>query len=202
MHRVIAALLLMLWPFIASTDSIPPALPALYSVAGVASEDKLNVREAPNGAATVLGTLAADATDLEVIQLSLEGNWAYINLGEQSGWVARRFLIAQHTEVDGYGLPVALTCFGTEPFWSLDFTTDGVKIATPEGAITYPVINATPIRTNVLLNTNGFRFEWMHDDDIVKALILPGLCSDGMSNARYGLHYVDDRMTHTGCCSL
>lgn len=202
MHRILAAFLVTLWPLIASPDSVAPALPALYSVTDVASDDRLNVRQAPDGAAPVLFTLAPNATDLEVVQLSLEGNWANVSQGEQSGWVARRFLIAQPALRDAHGLPVTLTCFGTEPFWSLNFTDDGLQIATPESTKTYSVINSMPSRDNVLLNTNGFRFEWMDEDRIVNAHILPGLCSDGMSDARYGLHYVDDRMTNTGCCSL
>lgn len=202
MQRLISALLILIWPLVTLADDYAPALPALYDVIDVAGDDTLNVRSEPNSAAPILETLPNNAVGLQVVQLSLEGNWAHISQGERSGWVARQYLTAQHTPKDAYGLPPTLTCFGTEPFWSITFTPDGLKLATPEATDIHPITSASPSPENVSLSAMGFRFEWMNADRPVRAHILPGLCNDGMSDAVYGLHYVDNRMMNTGCCSL
>lgn len=196
------AFLLLIWPLMANADNDPPALPALFEVIDVARDDTLNVRQDPNGAAPIVTTLPYDASDLEIVQLSLEGNWAYLSQGDQSGWVSVRFLQRQPMEQDATGLPPTLTCFGTEPFWSMQFTGQGLALSTPQGDTVHPLTTTSPSAENVNLSAMGFRFEWMMDSQRVRSHILPGLCNDGMSDTRYGLHYVDNLMGNTGCCSL
>lgn len=202
MLRLITAFFVVIWPAISCADGYAPTLPAFYDVAGVAVDDSLNVRLEPGADAPIVGKLAPDATDLQVVLLSLEGNWAYLNLGEQSGWVSRRFLERQLPEKDRYGLPPTLSCFGTEPFWSVDFTPEGLTLTTPEGSTTHAITATAPSREHVMLNVMGFRFEWRDSDQTVTGHILPGLCNDGMNSAVFGLHYVDTRSATKGCCSL
>ncbi|WP_373636680.1 hypothetical protein [Yoonia sp. BS5-3] len=192
----------LLWPFWVQADSLPPSLPALYAVTGVASDDSLNMRDQPNGSARILLALPHDATDLQVTQLSREGNWAYISRGEVSGWVAQRYLQRQPDSVDAYGLPRGLRCFGTEPFWTVRFTQAGLAVMTPERTATHPITFHAPSAENVALGLGGFIFEWIADGQPVRGHILPGRCSDGMSDTIYGLHYIDTYFGNAGCCSL
>lgn len=192
---------LMLIPLAAGADSYAPTLPALYAVIDVSPDDTLNLRLEPRNDATVQHQLAHDAKDLQVILLSREGNWAYINEGDQTGWAATRFLERQLGDKDQYGLPPTLSCFGTEPFWTVTFTPEGLQIDTPDGTKTYPISSTSPSRVHVMLNIMGFRFAWNDGDQTINAHILPGLCNDGMSDGAYGLHYVDASLSH-GCCSL
>lgn len=196
------AIALLLWPFGAAADSYAPVLPALYNVIDVARDDTLNVRQDPNSAAPIVTTLPHDAADLYVVQLSREGNWGYISRGELSGWVSVRFLQEQAPERDAIGLPPTLTCFGTEPFWSMQFTNAGLTLSTPQGNTVHPLTNTSPAAENVNISAFGFRFEWQADEQQVRSHILPGLCNDGMSDALYGLHYADNLMGNTGCCSF
>ena len=202
MIRLCFMLFLWVWVHTAQADTVPPILPALYAVTGVANDDKLNVRSAPDGTAAVVHQLAHDATDIQVVQLSLEGNWAYVSQGERSGWVARRFLAPTPSETDSYGLPVSLTCFGTEPFWAIAFKPKGLQIITPQDAQIFPITTPGFLPQDAQIGRFGYRFTWMEGNTAVRAYILPGLCSDGMSDAVYGLHYVDTRTQNAGCCSL
>lgn len=69
--------------------------PALYHVIDVADDDVLNVRAQPDAQSAIIGTLLHDEADVEVMALSDDGKWGLINVGENAGWVAIRFL--QHS---------------------------------------------------------------------------------------------------------
>lgn len=196
------AILLLFWPLVAGADSYAPPLPALYDVTDVAADDHLNIRLLPKADAPVIDTLDPGTTDLQVVGLSLQGNWAYISRGEMSGWVAFRFLQRQRTVKTSLGLPPTLRCFGTEPFWTITFNVDDITLSRPEGDATFPILSTSPSLENAAVNVTGFLLNWMHDERRVRAHILPGLCSDGMSDTIYGLHYVDTFMPNSGCCSL
>ena len=92
-------------------------LPALFSVTGVASDDVLNIRAAPDPSSDILGALTPDATGIEVISES--DGWASINVEDRSGRVAARYLRPMG-HAPWYQLQIPLHCAGTEPFWSLD----------------------------------------------------------------------------------
>jgi uncharacterized membrane protein len=97
--------------------------PALYDVSGVAANDVLNIRANTDFNAPVIGTLAPDATGVEVVGLSSDGKWGRVNSGESSGWVALRFLDRQ-SGPEWISLDRPMTCSGTEPFWSLAYSPD------------------------------------------------------------------------------
>lgn len=201
--RVLLSILLACWAASATADEIDPTLPALYAVTGVAANDDLNIRAAPDGDAAMIGALAHDARDIEVITLSREGRWALVNADEGSGWVAFRFLNRQDQRVTSLGLPEGLTCFGTEPFWSITFSDVPVlDYASPESTSRHSITSMSPAPENASVTEFGYRFVWRSQGKDITAQILPGRCSDGMSDRSYGLHYVDDEGPRTGCCSL
>ena len=56
----------------------------------VAAGDRLNIRERPDASAPVIGTLAPDATGVEVV--AERSGWAQVNTAERRGWVNAKFL--------------------------------------------------------------------------------------------------------------
>ena len=92
-------------------------LPTLFDVSGVSAGDRLNIRDRPSASGAVIGTLAPDATGVEVV--AERNGWAMVNTAERAGWVNARYL-AYRTDVWTAGaLPATLNCLGTEPFWAL-----------------------------------------------------------------------------------
>ncbi len=104
-------------------------MPSLHDVTGVAADDVLNVRSGPDAGSARIGALAPGATGVEVIELSGTG-WGRVNVDEGSGWVSLRYLARQP---DQPPVPDRLTCFGTEPFWSLARDGDAARYVTPDG---------------------------------------------------------------------
>ena len=104
-----------------ATDELPLGSrtePAYYRVTGVASDDVLNVRIAPDAGSEIVGSLRPAATPVEVVEI--RGNWARVTEIDISGWASLRYL--EPIELASVGksrLPVGLFCGGTEPFWSL-----------------------------------------------------------------------------------
>ena len=103
-------------------------LPARFSVMGVAADDVLNVRAAPDPAAPILAELPHDATGVEVIALSDDGAWALLPRPEGQGWASTRFLASDD---DPAAIPFPLRCLGTEPFWSVELREDGATWEAP-----------------------------------------------------------------------
>ena len=197
--RNILGMILICWAGMASADTVAPPLPALYTVSGVAADDVLNIRVDPDGAAQIRGSLPPDGPAVEVTGFSREGNWARINHGEGAGWVALRFLTRDSTPP----APADLTCFGTEPFWNINFGgDDSLRFSTPDSAQSHPITSPLPVSWIGAEGFTGLRFTWTRDATPVTALILPGQCSDGMSDRLYALHYVETTGGLTGCCSL
>jgi uncharacterized membrane protein len=161
------------------------ALPALFSVRGVAPGDVLNVRAEPNASAEIVGALTADATGIEVVGLDPTGRWARVNAAERSGWAATRYLAAGPGLWEAGGLPAGLRCFGTEPFWSLAPDGDAAVFATPEAPdralrLASVLDTGAPADPRRALIAEG-------DDLRLTASIVPAVCSDGMSDRAYGL---------------
>ncbi|MEP2426619.1 MAG: SH3 domain-containing protein, partial [Tateyamaria sp.] len=89
----VLAVVLCLWalPAAATQD----AWPALYDVSGVAENDALNIRQAPDAAAPIIGSLTPDAEGIEVIRPDDHHGWGLVNSGEGRGWVSLRYLTRQ-----------------------------------------------------------------------------------------------------------
>jgi hypothetical protein len=181
------------------------AWPALYDVTGVAADDVLNVRAAPDASAEIIGTLKPDATNVEVIEPSERQGWGRVNTGGRSGWASLRFL--QRQPGQWYGkIPQIRSCFGTEPFWHMRVTPGGEgEWATPEATAPLSLDPGTGSENHrghsVFLGRSG--------DTEFTVLVRYAQCSDGMSDQHFGLAADILRRPDrgapellTGCCSL
>lgn len=175
-------------------------LPALYAVTGVASNDVLNIRQAPDPASDILGTLAPDATGVEVMEI--RDGWAKVNSDEMAGFVAARYLRPM-SATPWHQLEQPLFCGGTEPFWS--FVIDPAA-----GAATFHTPDLDQPQTLPL--SERWRGESWNPSAAVAfdqglAVVRRETCSDGMSERSYGLQ-IDiflngsDGQRLSGCCML
>ena len=121
MRRLVAALAL-LWPLPTWAET----LPALFAVTGVAADDVLNIRAAPDAGAAAVGSFDPTRINIEVLDVSADGTWGMVGLPEGNGWVAMRFLERQ--EAVAGSIPHPSTCIGTEPFWTLGLVSRWLRI--------------------------------------------------------------------------
>jgi uncharacterized membrane protein len=189
--------ILILW--LGATPALAQGYPALHSVTGVAADDVLNVREAPDAGSSILGSLAPDATGVEVI--SVTDGWALVNLGDGSGYASMTFL-EREAGPEWNALERPLTCLGTEPFWSLkiDPAAAVAAFSTPEEPKhdlpifgTWPGAPWAPAAALQL--------------PVGLAVLSPATCSDGMSERSYGIAadlFLNggDRQRLSGCCLM
>jgi uncharacterized membrane protein len=175
--------------------------PAFHAVTGVAADDVLNIRAAPDATSDILASLPPDATGIEVVAVA--GDWAVLNSGEATGYAALRFL-RREAGADWNTLQRPLSCFGTEPFWSMEIdpATGEIRRQTPDD----PAPTAAPLTVAWLGSPRAPDMAVALPDGL--ALLSPAECSDGMSDRRYGIGvqvfrtgvgYVD---RETGCCRL
>ncbi len=182
-------------------------LPNLHDVTVVETWDTLNVREAPDGKAKIVGTLPSTAKGVELLARDGSGKWGRVNVGETTGWVALRFLKPQATAWKPNALPLSLRCSGTEPFWSFKTVDKGLVFSTPDAA-------ERPLTLRKVMD-RGIEGEPMRgiiagdDKGRLTAVIQPQQCSDGMSDRAFALAVTvildgqdqPSRML-TGCCSI
>jgi len=184
-----------------AVPAVADSLPALYAVTGVPANDVLNIRAEPDAGATLIGTVPADAADVEVVALSPDGQWAQVNSGEVSGYTAVRYLRRQPGP-EWFSLKTGLLCVGTEPFWSLSLQPQlDALYSTPEIDTLLPILTRwsgashAPM-VGLALGDGGF------------ITLRSAQCSDGMSDRSFGiastLFLIGDTgpLTQTGCCSL
>lgn len=204
MLRNLLAGLVLAFPITAMADD---HLPNLFDVTVVETWDTLNVREAPDGQAKIVGTLPSTAKGVELLAHDASGKWGRVNVGETSGWVALRFLKAQPTAWKANELPLTLQCSGTEPFWSIKTVQKGLVFSAPD----------TPDRALSLRKVmdRGIEGDPMRgmiagdDKGRLTAVMQPQQCSDGMSDRAFALAVTvildgqdqPSRML-TGCCSI
>lgn len=195
----ILSFLLLLAPSAALADTL--VLPELFSVTGVETGDVLNIRQAPDADAAIIGTVSPTITDIEVVELSENGDWAWINGGESGGWVSKRYLQVQTGTWETGKLPATLSCLGTEPFWNIRFGQGSATLDSPDTeAKSYPIEH---------VNDRGFGEDRMRavQAGALTAVIVPQQCSDGMSDRSYALQAIislreGDRPMLAGCCSI
>ncbi len=204
MLRFLVTGLLMAMPLTALAQD---RLPNLYDVTVVETWDKLNVRAAPDGKAKIIGRLSSTAKGIELVGRDASGKWGRVNVDEQSGWVALRFLKPHESVWKAASLPLSLTCSGTEPFWSLTTVENGLVFNEPEQPerrlalrkVMDRGIEGDPMRGMIAGDDAGR----------MTAVMQPRQCSDGMSDLRYALAVtliLDGQDTPsrmlTGCCSI
>lgn len=181
-------------------------LPTLFDVTGVAANDVLNIRAAPDASAEIIGTLSPNARDIEVVGYDETGQWARINTGERSGWAALRYLAYQVDVWTPGTLPPTLHCLGNEPFWSFRPIGDNMVFSTPDAP-------ESMMRIEQVLTTGMFRdprrsVTAQGASRRMTAVMVPMACSDGMSDRSYGLDVTvilegrGEPQMLTGCCSI
>ena len=181
------------------------SLPAFYNVSGVAQDDVLNVRSAPDLSSRILSTLPHDATSIEVVARSPDDGWAQVNIGEQTGWISLAFLARQAAQPDDT-LPRPLACFGTEPFWSLKIPQDGPAEMARMDAETVSIQTLDPVTS--ANQTDRYAVFGQSSERVFTFIFHRDQCFDQMSDRAYGMS-VDIFMTEdsgvnyvTGCCNL
>ena len=179
--------------------------PALFNVTGVPAGDVLNVRAGPGVDHPIIGTLARNATEVEVVGVNEARDWARVSMGESSGWSSARFLTRTGPSWD-QGLPAPLYCSGTEPFWTYDRLIGGGNwsdFQTPNQPYAEMWSGSAAGR-----GPSMFAIELDSGTSTMTAFIRRGICSDGMSDRDYGLiaQFVRRANGQTvlldGCCSL
>ncbi|MCG8447384.1 MAG: SH3 domain-containing protein [Hyphomicrobiales bacterium] len=181
--------------------------PGYYEVVGVNANDVLNIRAEPSASSSVIGSFRPGAAPIEVIGTS--GNWGRVIAGEGNGWVSMNFL----SEIDpgrigNSGLPIGLSCFGTEPFWDLDFETDSEAAYSDLGGdieSRFQIVSGSRAAGRPNVDAVWMRvFGWLPATAIVRREI----CSDGMSDRDYGyavgfsINTPGGPRTLDGCCWL
>lgn len=184
--------------------------PAMYRVSGVASNDVLNIRSAPDAISNVIGSFEPGTTGVEVMFADPSGKWARVNSGERAGWTSFRFLEPE----DGlpwHDMNQPVQCFGTEPFWSVELTGrapspflffgDEVSTLTP--------IWESPVFGHDRLDSVIFRHDSGYSQTVT--MLRAEACNDGMSDRDYGLAvtilsegpdtFLPDPLLR-GCCTL
>lgn len=209
MIRALAAWLLLATPVWATQDGWP----ALYDVAGVAADDVLNIRTAPGADAEIIGTLAPDATDIEVIRDNDgRGTWGLVNSGEGAGWVSLAYMARHPGQWDGQ-FPKVRQCFGTEPFWSMRFDEPRATFTTPDREARDGLVSG-------LFRAKGRRDRFAYDGSFFPdsageldflATLRTEACSDGMSDRAFGISVdlflsggsgPEQNGLYSGCCSI
>lgn len=191
---------LLIWPGLALAQPFP----ALYDVSGVAANDVLNIRMEPVNGTEIIGALAPDATDVEVVRASDDGKWGLVNTGDLAGWVAMRYLVRRPGQEWGV-MPSSFVCSGTEPFWSFDVgNEDSASFTTLDGEDVYSV-NA---RIAGVSFPGDFAIVAEGPVGRATAIVTLGFCNDGMSNREFGYSVgllregPASTVLNIGCCSL
>lgn len=181
--------------------------PEVFGVVGVASNDTLNIRAAPDAASADIGDLSHDATGVEVAFTDPSGRWGNIVWQEGNGWVAMRFLeAAAWPTVGASGLPTGLTCSGTEPFWTVKLSDSSGIYSDLAGGLHAMELQGSRIaegrpRFPVQVGLAGASAN-------ATLLVRPLSCSDGMSDRTYPwsvdmvLNTADGGRYLVGCCQL
>lgn len=174
-------------------------VPALKRVRGVEPSDTLNVRAEPSAASEDIGDLEPGAA-IEVLDFSSDQAWARIVWEEGNGWVAKRYLEDLTRPRLSSGLPLGLSCSGTEPFWSLQLDASG--------ALAYQAgdeENQTDISWSAV-SRNAGDTRYAFGGSVLEGVLRREQCTDGMSDRDYGwsldlLIRRDTTQLLSGCCT-
>ena len=210
MLRFLVTGLLMAMPLTALAQD---RLPNLYDVTVVETWDKLNVRAAPDGKAKIIGRLSSTAKGIELVGRDASGKWGRVNVDEQSGWVALRFLKPHESVWKAASLPLSLTCSGTEPFWSLAYDPARRNMTLSQmGDENGPL--GLWIDWHLSSSSRSGQIGWAIEGPARRgfATLTAEACNDGMSDRSYGLSislFVNpsqessaEPVALSGCCSL
>lgn len=175
--------------------------PALYNVTGIADDNELKVRTRPTEEGTVIGSMAHDATNVEVIEE--EKGWGRVNHDGLSGWVP----LAPMRRKAGTQMPEGehFKCFGTEPVWSAAVTQgDQLLLTRPDD--NDKVFNVGHLATTVT-REHPHALLGSKLGENVTLVMTHEICTDGISHYRFGFSAKMvvggyETQVYTGCCSL
>ncbi|MFO7804140.1 MAG: SH3 domain-containing protein [Paracoccaceae bacterium] len=194
-----ALLFLALSATVASAQSFP----WVYNVTGVAEDDRLNIRAAPDGDSAILGDYYAYAVNIEVLETTPDGRWGKVGADGRNGWVAMRFLDRQPDDFP-HEFPRPMVCSGTEPFWTLGGYLRGNSYSEPERTSE----NLTMIQQG-RAGMEGAYAIFEEGPTLNHHLIVKrGACNDGMSDRDFGWQAMlfteapDGNSVKSGCCSM
>lgn len=199
---MIRNLLIFILTCIIGTQSGAQSFPDAYVTTGVAADDTLNIRSAPDTSAEKIGEYGPYALNIEVLRLSDTGKWGMVGAGERNGWVSMRYLEPSNHQ-EPFTFPRPMSCFGAEPFWSLNVTARGDEYQEP--GVSRRDLNM--IRENAA--SNGAIAVFEEGPTLNRTLIVEkGYCSDGMSDREFGWKATlfneapDGNGVQSGCCTL
>ncbi len=179
-------------------------VPHLFEVTGVASDDVLNVRSAPDAGSPIVDKIAPGSRGVEVIALNDAGTWGKVSAGEGNGWASLTYLT--ELPLPDEGIPPGMSCVGTEPFWSITFHVDTADFSDPTGAWSnLPMVAA---RSGLPWGSAAFGFDIETPTGQTNGIIDAAQCSDGMSDREFGWKVtVLRQQSHGaalehGCCTL
>lgn len=209
--RALALFFLGALPAAATVDGWP----ALHDVVGVAADDVLNIRSDPGTSGQIVGTLAHDATNVEVIRPNEDLTWGLVNSGESTGWVSLAYMRRQPGQWDG-AFPNIRQCFGTEPFWSLIYDPPRVSFSSPDMPPRDGLISGlhSSLARRDRFALTGALFPTDAGERDIQIFLRTETCTDGMSDREYGIAIDmlltrptsggDDSGTglYSGCCSI
>ncbi|MBE1284509.1 MAG: SH3 domain-containing protein [Rhodobacteraceae bacterium] len=194
-------LIALLCSMIVSAAAWGQTYPSFHSVTGVAADDFLNVRQAPSADAEIIGTLAPYAKNVEIVSSDQTGRWGLTNLGETAGWVALRYLQKDADDPE-YPISRTLSCYGTEPFWSLKIQQSGPSDYSDQNGVEQTFATGTWQRGRGRPDVFVLNLEQTY-----YAVLRYEQCDDGMSDRMFGLSinliFRDTTpQLLSGCCSL
>lgn len=177
-------------------------LPGIFSVFGVAADDVLNIRSAPQASAQVVHQVT-NGVPIEVLGMA-SGKWAKVQLGDTIGYAHMNYLKRGGGTTNMFGFQLDTECIGTEPFWRMTFDTDNMVRMTMMGE----VATAAPLTTTTYSQTpTGYRYTF--DAAPYSGQVNMEICSDGMSDNTYPMSILlttpnTDGTPYTvhGCCRL
>ena len=196
-------------------SAVAQGAPEYFTVGPLPAGDTLTVRSKPAASSAALGALHEGDGMIEAISVIRNGTtkWAEFIYGEGVGYVAVRFLTpAELPRIAGSALPVGLRCAGTEPFWSLDLSSETTASWSDPAAATDEAVEAEITQVLKAQARGGWPAQlslsagekWSGELTVDAAR-----CSDGMSDREYGwraiLSYSENPDQSTlveGCCWL
>ena len=197
--QLIAAIAL----FSVATTAWAEFFPYLAIVTNIAPNDHLNVRSNPNRLSVNIGSLASN-TQVEILGIDESNQWAQIIWNKGNGWVSLRYLQTIKRQYNADGLPLGLSCNGTEPFWDLSIDTDQT--------IKFNLIDQEQITDKITWASQSLNVAsqaYAFKGQTYQAVLRRASCSDGMSDRSYGwmidviLHYNNENISTqllSGCC--
>jgi uncharacterized membrane protein len=131
-----------------------PVQAASFDVKGVEWGDVLNVRKGPSAKAALIGAIPYDGQGIDVSGKPAKG-WVKVQYRGMSGFVLAKYLAPSKGEGP---LPAKLSCHGTEPFWTIEISPQGVSyqlMTEPKEKISVGPFMAAANRTNGWMATGN-----------------------------------------------